>query len=42
MEINLTLYGAGLGLVLCGWVAGLVIGFLFSVNKSIGSMPTKG
>jgi hypothetical protein len=41
MEINLTLYGAGLGLVLCGWTAGLVVGFLFSVNRNIGRLPTR-
>ncbi len=42
MEINLALYGAGLGLVMCGWIAGLVVGFVFSINKNIGNLPSRG
>ena len=41
MDLNLTLYGAGIGLVMIGWMAGLVVSFLFSLNKNIGTLPNK-
>lgn len=35
MTLNLTAYGIGLGLVLAGWVAGLVVSYAFSVVRNI-------
>ena len=39
MTINLELFGAGIGLVMIGWIAGLVVSYLFSVNIGISRMP---
>ena len=36
--LNLTAYGYGLGLVLVGFAAGLLVGFVFSVIRKIGSV----
>lgn len=36
MELNLTLFGAGIGLVMSGWIAGLVVSYAFSIAKGIG------
>ncbi len=41
MEINIELYGAGVGLVMVGWIAGLVVSYLFSIIVSIGRIPFK-
>jgi hypothetical protein len=38
MTLNLTAYGMGLGLVIVGWVAGMIIGYAFSVVRSIGHL----
>jgi hypothetical protein len=38
MTLNLTAYGMGLGLVLVGWMAGLVVSYLFSMNSRLGRM----
>ncbi len=38
MELNLTAYGMGLGLVLIGWIAGLVVSYVFSIIRRIGSL----
>jgi hypothetical protein len=38
MTLNLTAYGMGLGLVLVGWMAGLVASYLFSMNSRLGRM----
>ncbi len=35
MTLNLTAYGMGLGLVMVGWVAGMVIGYVFSVIRNL-------
>ncbi len=41
MTLDLTLFGAGEGLVMTGWIAGLVVGYLFSINSAIGQIPGK-
>ena len=38
MTINLTAYGMGLGLVLIGWIAGLVVSYVFSIVRRIGNL----
>ena len=35
MTLNLTAYGMGLGLVMVGWVAGMVIGYVFSMIRNL-------
>jgi hypothetical protein len=39
MTLNLSLYGAGIGLVMTGWIAGLVVGYLFSINIGLSQIP---
>ncbi len=34
-ELNLVAYGYGLGIVMCGFIAGLVVSQIFSVNRGI-------
>ena len=36
MTLNLSAYGMGLGLVMAGWMAGMIVGYAFSAAKSIG------
>jgi len=36
MTLDLTAFGMGLGLVMVGWIAGLVVGFVFSIIRNIG------
>jgi hypothetical protein len=38
MTINLTAYGSGLGLVLIGWIAGLVVSYVFSIIRRVGHL----
>jgi len=38
MTLNLTAYGMGLGLVLIGWAAGLVVSYVFSIIRRIGNL----
>ncbi len=38
MTLNLTAYGMGLGLVLVGWMAGLVVSYVFSISRNVGRM----
>ena len=38
MTINFTLFGAGAGLVLFGWVIGLAVSYAFSINRGIGRL----
>lgn len=40
MELNLELFGTGVGLVMTGWIAGLVVGYIFSINIGIGRIPS--
>jgi|GEM_PF-2033538 len=35
MTINLTAYGIGLGLVIAGWMGGMVVGYVFSLVSNI-------
>ncbi len=35
MTLNLAAYGMGLGLVMAGWVAGMVVGYIFSVIRNL-------
>ena len=41
MTLNLTLFGAGIGLVMIGWIAGLVVSYLFSINIGISQIPRR-
>ena len=38
MTLNIAAYGMGLGLVLVGWVAGIVVSYAFAVARSIRFM----
>jgi len=38
MTLNLTAYGMGLGLVLIGWIAGLVVSYVFSIIRKVGTL----
>jgi hypothetical protein len=38
MTLNLTAYGMGLGLVLIGWIAGLVVSYVFSLIRGVGNL----
>ena len=38
MTINLAAYGTGLGLVLVGWIASLVVSYVFSIIRGIGNL----
>ena len=38
MTLNLSAYGMGLGLVLVGWIAGLVVSYVFSIIRRIGNL----
>jgi len=35
MTLNLTAYGMGLGLVMIGWMAGLIVSYAFSLNRNM-------
>ena len=35
MELDLAAYGAGLGLVMIGWISGLVVSYAFSLAKGV-------
>ena len=39
IELNLTAYGYGVGLVMVGWVAGLGVSYAFSLARGIGRLP---
>lgn len=38
MTLNIAAYGMGLGLVLVGWVAGIVVSYAFAMARSIRFM----
>lgn len=38
MTLNLIAYGMGLGLVMVGWVAGIVVSYAFSTSRTIGRL----
>lgn len=38
MTLNLIAYGMGLGLVLAGWIAGMVVSYVFSIVRSLGNL----
>ena len=38
MTLNLSAYGMGLGLVLVGWIAGLVVSYVFSIIRNVGRL----
>ena len=38
ISLNMTAYGIGLGLVLVGWVAGLVVSYVFSIIRGVGRL----
>lgn len=42
MTIDLQLYGTGVGLVMVGWISGLVVSYLFSINVGISRIPGSG
>lgn len=35
MVLDLQLFGNGIGLVMCGWVAGMVVGGVFNAFRSV-------
>ncbi len=41
MEFNIQSFGAGLGLVMIGWISGLVVSYLFSLNIGISRIANK-
>ena len=41
MTLDVSLFGAGVGLVMVGWIAGLVVGYLFSINIGLSQLPGK-
>ena len=41
MELNLDAYGAGLGLVMLGWMVGLVVSYAFSTVSIIGRINAR-
>jgi len=38
MTLNLAAFGSGLGLVLIGWIAGLVVSYVFSIVRNVGNL----
>lgn len=38
MTLNLTAYGMGIGLVMIGWIAGLVTSYVFAIIRGIGTL----
>ncbi len=38
MTLNLTAFGYGLGLIMIGWIAGLVVSYVFSIIRRIGTL----
>ena len=38
MTLNLTAYGMGLGLVMIGWIAGIVVSYAFATIRALGSL----
>jgi hypothetical protein len=38
MTLNLTAYGMGIGLVMVGWMAGMVVSYVFATFRSIGHL----
>lgn len=36
MTLNLAAYGYGIGLVMVGWLAGLVVSYVFSIIRHLG------
>ncbi len=37
MTINMTAYGIGIGLVIVGWMAGMVVSYVFSILRRMGN-----
>lgn len=35
MELNISAFGAGVGVVLVGWLAGIVVSYVFEVVRGI-------
>lgn len=42
MILDIQSFGIGIGLVLTGWAAGLVVSYLFSISKGISNIGKKG
>ncbi len=38
MTLNLVAFGSGLGVVMVGWIAGLVVSYVFSIIRNIGNL----
>lgn len=38
MELNISSFGAGVGLVMVGWASGLVISYVFALVRRVGSL----
>ncbi len=41
MELDITYFGSGIGLVVVGWIAGLVVSYVFTIINAIGNLPVK-
>lgn len=41
MELNIQAFGSGIGLVMVGWIAGLIVSYLFSINIGISRIAGK-
>lgn len=37
-ELNLTAYGWGLGVVMAGWMAGLIVSYAFSLASGVSRL----
>lgn len=38
VSLNVTAFGVGLGLVMVGWIAGLVVSYVFSIIRGVGRL----
>jgi len=38
MTLDIAAFGYGLGLVLIGWIAGLVVSYIFSIIRKVGQL----
>ena len=38
VSLNVTAFGVGLGLVMVGWIAGLVVSYVFTIIRGVGRL----
>jgi hypothetical protein len=41
-ELNLTAFGYGLGFVMVGWMAGLIVSYAFTLARATGRLGSGG